>query len=81
MNPNPSIDLRTCKPGQKLKSKHGLILTYVAHETDSNYPWKHRVRYPDGGIGSRTDDGFVMNHPASRLDADHDIVEILPMDA
>lgn len=70
---NNNIDLNKCKPGQKLKSKHGMILTYVGKQNDFAFP--HIVKYPNGAEGSRTDDGqvFVKN----KLPEDHDIVEIL----
>lgn len=86
-----SVDLRTCKPGDKLRSKHGLILTYMGpnpYGTANVYP--HRVKYPRDKIhprdkiygvesyGTRTDDGFVMSLPEARLETDHDIVEIIP---
>lgn len=80
---NQPIDLRTCKPGDKLRSKHGLILTYVGpnpYGTADVYP--HHVKYPydktygSESYGTRTDDGFVMR--TNRLDSDHDIVEVIP---
>lgn len=85
---NNPIDLRTCVPGQKLRSKHGAILTYVglsvmAHEQK----WPHRVKYPNeapfgkDSYGFRTHDGFVMANPNKRLESDHDIVEILPLES
>lgn len=81
------IDLRTCVPGQKLKSKHGLILTYVENisrklgepETIINY-YEHTVKYPDGSFGTRIHDGHVYRNEDKRLPEDHDIVEILPLD-
>ena len=73
------IDLRTCKPGQKLRSKHGMILTYVGPLPEDAY-YDHRVLYSDGGAGTRTHDGYVFREIGSRLPADHDIVEILPID-
>lgn len=71
------IDLNTCVAGQKLKSKHGLILTYVGKLPAGNY-FDHEVKYPDDSQGTRTNDGFVFRK--NRMDADHDIVEILPLD-
>lgn len=68
------IDLRECKEGDKLVSKHGMILTYVKALPESDY-MDHEVKYPDGSWGSRTHDGFVMRK--SRLEMDHDIVEII----
>lgn len=84
---NNPIDLNACRPGQKLKSKHGLILTYVRKNDDASSSFfPHIVKYPNkapygpNSMGSRTDDGYVMSNPGSRLDTDHDIVEILPFE-
>lgn len=71
------IDLNTCVKGQKLKSKHGLILTYVGKLPPENY-YQHKVKYPDGSFGTRTDDGMVFKNKP--LPEDHDIVEILPLE-
>jgi hypothetical protein len=68
------VDLRECKEGDQLVSKHGMILTYVRPLSEYDY-MDHEVRYPDGGFGSRTHDGFVMKK--KRLDTDHDIVQII----
>jgi hypothetical protein len=68
------VDLRECKAGDKLVSKHGLILTYVRALPEDAY-MDHEVQYPDGGWGTRTHDGFVMRK--KRLEIDHDIVEII----
>ena len=73
------VDLRDCKPGDKLLSKHGLMLTYVRALPEENY-MDHEVRYPNispyfGGTGTRTHDGFVMRR--KRLPEDHDVVEII----
>ena len=73
------VDLRECKAGDKLVSKHGLILTYVRALPEGAY-MDHEVQYPDddeygGGIGTRTHDGFVYRK--SRLETDQDIVEII----
>lgn len=70
------IDLNTCKAGQRLKSKHGLILTYLGKMPVGHY-YDHEVYYPDGGRGTRTNDGFVYRNEKSRLPTDHDIVEIM----
>ena len=68
------IDLRNCKPGDKLISKHGKMLTYVAYYSGSH--WPHYVRYDDSGkIGSRTDEGYFFSD--NRSYCDDDIVEIL----
>lgn len=69
------VDLRTCKPGDKLRSTHGMILTYVGPLPENDY-MDHEVRYPNGSRGTRTHDGFVFRN--KRLPVDHDIAEILP---
>ena len=69
------VDLNKCKPGQKLLSKHGMILTYVCKLKDNYYD--HQVQYPNGSYGTRTNDGFTYKSLSSRLPSDHDIVEIL----
>lgn len=69
----PVVDLRNCKPGDKLLTKHGIILTYVGTNTDPLYP--HEVEYPTGGHGSRTDDGFAFRN--SRHSADQDVIKVL----
>lgn len=67
------VDLTKCKPGDKLRSKHGLVLTYVG-PNNGDYP--HTVKYPDGNYGTRTNDGFTFR--TKRMDSDHDIVEVIP---
>jgi hypothetical protein len=75
-----SVDLRTCKKGDKLISKHGMTLTYVGTLPEGSY-MDHEVQYPkcsqfpEGSYGSRTHDGFVYRR--NRLETDHDIVEIV----
>jgi hypothetical protein len=78
-----NINLNECVPGQKLRSRHGLILTYVVKDGRRG-PWPHVVKYPpspelgDNSFGTRTDNGEVfINKP---LQSDHDIVEILPLE-
>lgn len=71
------VDLRKCVPGQKLKTKHGLIVTYVGPLEPQNY-YDHKIKYPDGSFGTRIHDGHVFRNPNSRLPEDQDIVEILP---
>lgn len=70
------VDLNQCKPGDKLRSKHGMILTYVGRLLGDKY-YDHRVQYPNGGWGSRTNDGYVFRNLLARKEADHDIVEII----
>jgi hypothetical protein len=69
-----SVDLRTCKPGDVLISKHGMKLTYVKALSEWDY-MDHEVMYPNGSSGTRTHDGFVLRK--KRLEIDHDIVEII----
>jgi hypothetical protein len=75
-----SVDLRTCKKGDILISKHGLRLTYLHPEPEGSY-YDHRVAYPENfegitrGEGTRTHDGFVFRN--TRRTEDHDIVEII----
>lgn len=71
-----SVDLRQCKPGDKLLTQHGTILEYVGPNKKyfrEEYP--HSVRYPDGATGSRTDNGvaWIIDDGLS----EYDIVEIL----
>lgn len=70
------VDLRKCKPGDKLKSKHGLILTYIQRLPEDAY-YDHEVAYPDGSRGARTHTGYVYRNIDKRLPEDHDIIEIL----
>lgn len=67
------IDLNTCVAGQKLVSCHGLVLEYVGKTVSKKYP--HKVKYPDGSFGTRSDDGQVFIE--NKLATDHDIAEIL----
>lgn len=72
-----SVDLRTCKKGDILISKHGLRLTYIEPLPEGHY-YDHRVAYPKDshlGEGTRTHDGFVFRK--ARREEDHDIVEII----
>lgn len=73
------VDLRNCKKGDKLLSKHGIILEYVGPLPEGHY-YDHEVKYPDdstfkGSMGTRTHDGHVFRK--NRQPEDHDIVEIL----
>ena len=71
-----TVDLNTCKKGDILISKHGKRLTYVKKLPEGSY-FDHEVSYNDKGLGNgtRTNDGFVYRK--SRLESDHDIVEII----
>ena len=70
------VDLTRCKPGDKLRSKHGMILTYVKRLPEGSY-YDHMIQYPDGSFGTRTNEGFTYRNISSRLETDHDVVEIL----
>jgi hypothetical protein len=82
------VDLRDCKPGDKLISSQGAVLEYIAPTPWNNYTYlDHVVRYvkdKDGNsfgnsnnnYGTRTHDGFVFKN--FRIpEEDHDIVEII----
>ena len=65
-----SFNMNSCKPGDKLISRHGMIFEYVSRSNKDPYP--HVVRYPDGSMGTRCDDGKVAEWRP--LPTDHDIV-------
>ena len=67
------VDLRKCKPGDKLLSKHGNVLEYVEYKPSNTYP--HFIKYPDGSLGTRLDNGWVFGK--KRMEEDEDIVQIL----
>ena len=64
------FDMNQCKLGDKLLSKHGMTLTYMFID-ESQAPYRHRVKYPNGSEGTRLDNGMVGIRP---LPEDHDIV-------
>lgn len=80
------IDLRKCKAGDVLISKHGAKLVYVSHlGEDNDYP--HEVMFTEdfgegedkvhkGSTGTRIDSGHVFK--ARREPFDHDIVKVIP---
>lgn len=70
------VDLRECKPGDKLVSKHGEMLTYVKRCPDHDY-YDHEVKYGEGGRGTRIHSGHVFRN--NRLFTDHDIVQVIPL--
>ena len=78
-NPKPcNINLNLCKPGDKLLTKHGLIVTYLGKDGTFSYP--HLIKYPShapyfGSEGTRLDNGQVFEK--NRLPEDEDIVQIL----
>lgn len=80
------VDLRNCKPGDRLRGRQGSILTYVGTTPQGGLTYlSHVVKYvtrPDGtpyphhSYGTRTDDGYV--YMLSRMpEVDEDIVEVL----
>ena len=73
-----TIDLRNCKPGDKLVSSLGEILTYIKPLPNSDY-MDHEIRYANGSPGTRTHDGFVFKK--NRKDTDHNIVKIIPQES
>ncbi len=69
------VDLRTCKYGDILISKHGLRLKYLRPLSEDDY-MDHEVEYPDNrGRGTRTHDGYTFRK--KRMECDEDIVEII----
>ena len=78
------VDLRNAKPGDKLLTVHGNILTYVGPEPLGSY-YDHRVKYPAlfspgfhaESYGTRTHDGFVYRK--NRREDDEDIIAILDL--
>jgi len=74
------IDLRTCKKGDILISKHDLIVEYIEPLPANDY-YDHKVYYPptvewpNGSYGTRTHDGRVFRNV--RQPEDHDIVKII----
>lgn len=70
---NQTVDMSTCKPHDRLLTKHGKIVTYV--EKMEGYPYPHSVVFSDGGCGNRCDNGKVFAHKS--LPEDEDIVLIL----
>jgi hypothetical protein len=71
----PKVDLTKCKRGQKLLTNKGTIIEYI--ENNGNNPFPHCIKYPNGGIGSRTNEGWTyLNSP---LPMDEDVVYIFPL--
>lgn len=80
------VDLRKCKRGDILISKHGAKLMYIAPTPYENYRYlDHVVQYlevpggqkvMEGSFGTRTNDGLTYRNV--RLPSDHDIVAIIP---
>lgn len=70
-----NIDLRNCKPGDVLISKHGKKFVYVKYNENDHYP--HQITDFERRIenNSRIDDGHVFYR--NRQEDDHDIVQII----
>lgn len=70
------VDLRTCKKGDILISRHGLKLEYIEPLSEDNY-YDHKVKYLDKllGEGTRTHDGYVFRK--NRREEDQDILSII----
>lgn len=64
------FDMKQCRVGDLLVSKHGMILVYEGENGQIDYP--HQVRYPNGGRGTRCNDGSVYRY--NKRDTDHDII-------
>lgn len=56
-----------------------MILTYVRKYPPGSY-YDHEIRYPNGRLDARTNDGFVFRNPSMRMEMEHDVVEILPLE-
>ena len=76
----PTIDLSKCVLGQKLRSTQGEILTYVRALNPAKDYYDHEVKYPDGTLGTRINDGHEYRKFDKRRPDDHNIIEILPLD-
>lgn len=77
VEPAAGFDMRQCRPGDRLLTAHGEIVTYTGPSgriLRDEYP--HLIRYPDGSEGSRTDDGHVYAN--KRESEDEDIVGFAP---
>jgi hypothetical protein len=69
------INLNRCLPGQKLRTVHGTIVTYMGRSLPGRW-YPHEVKFDNGSYGSRSDDGQVFLK--AKLPTDEDIAEILP---
>jgi hypothetical protein len=50
------INLKTCRPGDKLVLSNGQIVKYIG--PICNEKLNHIIEYPDGSQGTRTDEGY-----------------------
>ena len=74
------INLSKCVPGQKLRSSHGEIMTYVRRLNPAKDYYDHEVKCLNGYSYTLTNDGHVYRNPKMRLPEDNNIIEILPLD-
>jgi hypothetical protein len=79
MTTQPSINLNTCVPGQKLRVRYGSIVEYVAPMIEGIHgAYKHLVKDAyQVNNESYTDDGCYWS---DKRKSELDIVEILPME-
>lgn len=56
------FNMKECRTGDKLLSKHGMILIYEEYLPLEYCP--HIIRYPNKAKGSRTDEGYLYSSPA-----------------
>lgn len=74
-----TIDLRNCRPGDKLLTRQNKVVEYVGPLPETHY-YDHEVRYANGSIGTRCHDGFTYRNEDKRMPEDEDIIEVLPSD-
>jgi len=72
LNNRPCVDLTNCKIGQKLLSNKGEIMIFMGKSASTEFPYS--VQYPNGGIGTRTKEGWTYKNKP--LPTDSDIVYI-----
>ena len=73
------VDLNKCKCGDKLLTRNGTILIYVAKLPQECY-YDHLVTYPNGSGGTRMSDGYVFKNASQRYDTDEDVILISGVD-
>ena len=80
------IDLRNCKPGDKLRIRTTEawknaapnpptdIVTYIGRRENDDW-MQHDIEYSDGSKGTRTNEGWTFDK--NRREDDPDVIEIL----
>lgn len=68
-----SVDLRTCKPGDKLEMRNGEVAEYC--DSNGSRPYMHRIKMPSGKGALFTDNGQLYSYRTSSAD----IVKVIPM--